>query len=255
MLNIKTTSAALALTNVLVFGLGACADADFGTTEETVSGRPSFEVFKGEDGRFFFNFSAANHEIILQSQGYSSRTAALGGLLSVLDHGGFEANYELSEAADGSFYFNLVAGNGEVIGTSETYGQRSDAARAINTTIDNVDDYLAFQASRRGARFVVFEGHDGRFFFHLRARNGEIVLQSQGYKTEAAALNGTFSVATSGLDLANYELLPSGQNGFYFNVKATNGQVVGTSEVYSTQSNARRACEDIADLLTVIELL
>lgn len=246
-------STALALTTALLSA--ACADTELGSTEETVSGRPSFELFEGSDGRYFFNFSAANHEIVLQSQGYSTRTAALGGLLSVLDNGGFEASYKLLEAQNGEYYFNLVAANGAVIATSETYGQRSDAARGINNTIDNIDDYLAFQASRRGARFVVFEGSDGRFFFHLRARNGAIVLQSQGYKSEAAALNGTFAVASSGLDLDNYELLPSGQNGFYFNIKSTNGQVVGTSEVYDNQSNARRACEDVADLLDVIELL
>lgn len=253
MLNIKTTTltALLALTSTLA----ACADTELGSAEETVSGRPSFEVFKGSDGRYFFNFSAANHEIILQSQGYTSRTAALAGLLSVLDNGGYEASYRLLEANDGTYYFNLVAANNEIIATSETYTQRSDAARGINNTIDNVEDYRAFQATRRGARFVVFAGHDDRFYFHLRARNGEIVLQSQGYKTQAAALNGTFAVANSGLDLDNYELLPSGQNGFYFNIKAANGQVVGTSEVYANQSNARRACEDVADLLEVIELL
>lgn len=246
-----TTASLLAL-----LSLGACAAVDdIGTAEESVSGRPSFEVFEGEDGRYFFNFSAANHEIILQSQGYSSRTAALGGLISVLDHGGFEANYALLEAGNGEHYFNLLAGNGQVIATSETYGQKSDAARAINNTIDNVDDYLAFQASRRGARFVVFEGHDGRFFFHLRAANGAIVLQSQGYKSEAAALNGTFSVAGNGIDLDNYELKPSGETGYYFNLKAANGEIIGTSEVYSTQSNARRACEDIATLLPSVELL
>ena len=249
----KTQTLTAIVLSALTFG--ACADTSIGTSEETVTGRPSFDVFEGTDGRYYFNFAAANDEIILQSQGYSSRTAALGGLLSVLGNGVYEANYELSEAQNGEFYFNLVAANSEIIATSETYTRRTDAARGINATIDNVEDYRAFQLSRRGARFTVFAGADGRFYFNLRARNGEIVLQSQGYKNEASALNGTFSVAESGLDLDNYELLPSGQNGFYFNLKAANGQVVGTSEVYASQSNARRACEDIADLLEVIEVL
>lgn len=243
-------------TSLSLLALGACAAVDdVGTAEESVSGRPSFEVFEGESGNFFFNFAAPNHEILLQSEAYSSRTAALGGLISVLENGGFETSYELAEAGDGQFYFNLLAANGAVIATSETYGQRSDAARAVNNTIDNVGDYLSFQASRRGARFVVFEGHDGRYFFHLRGANGAIVLQSQAYKSEAAALNGTFAVAASGTDLANYELKPSGETGFYFNVKAANGQVVGTSEVYSTAANARRACDDVATLLPGVELL
>lgn len=44
---------------------------------------------------------------------------------------GVTAKYEVREASDGSFYFVLVAGNGEVLTTSETYTRREDAERGI----------------------------------------------------------------------------------------------------------------------------
>ena len=106
-----------------------------------------------------------------------------------------------------------------------------------------------------GARFEVKEGRDGRFYFNLHAANGAIVLSSQGYSSEAAAFNGTFSVADNGIDATNYDLRESASGGVYFNLIAANGQVVGTSEVYSSTWNAERARDAIIDLLPQVELL
>lgn len=252
---LKTNLTTLVILSLTTLGACAIAQDDIGSTDDAVRGRPAFEVFRGDDNRFYFHLEASNHEIILASQGYSSRTNALGGVLSVLDNAGTTDAFRLEEAADGTFYFNLVAPNNEIIGTSETYSSRGNARSGIDSVIENVGDYLAFRAARRGARFVVFEGDDGRYFFQLRAQNGEIVLQSQGYSSEAAAMNGTFSVAENGIDRDAYDLKPSGETGYYFNIVAANGQVIGTSEVYSTKSNAVRACEDIIAFLPSVELL
>jgi uncharacterized protein YegP (UPF0339 family) len=42
-----------------------------------------------------------------------------------------EGRYEVRDAEDGSFYFVLIASNGEVLSTSETYTRKEDAERAI----------------------------------------------------------------------------------------------------------------------------
>src|SRR5688572_5881681 len=69
--------------------IGGAAD-----TALTASGR--FDVFESErDGQYYFNLHAANHEVVLRSEGYSDRTAALTGALSVIDHGESTRRYEL----------------------------------------------------------------------------------------------------------------------------------------------------------------
>lgn len=255
-----TTLSSLLLSSLLLVslgtGCGSRADgSDIAGNGVAVSGRPYFEVFKGADGRSYFHLLAANHENILASQAYDSRTAALGGMLSVLENGVVAARYELLRAKNGQYYFNLEAANGQVIGTSETYTSKSNANRGMRSVIDNVAKYLEYRAMNRGARFEIKTGADGRFYFNLRAQNGEIVLSSQGYSSEAAALNGTFSVVDNGITGEGFDVRQAQDGGYYFNLLATNGQVIATSEVYVSKFNAERARDAVVDLLAQVELL
>jgi len=72
-------------TLALLLFTGACADVDgsLGTSEDSISARASFDVFEGANGLTYFHLNAANHEIILASQGYKSRTGALAGVLAL----------------------------------------------------------------------------------------------------------------------------------------------------------------------------
>ncbi len=216
---------------------------------------PHFDLFTGADGDVYFNLEAANYEVILSSQGYSSRTAAISGVLSVLDNAELPHRYDLRDSVDGQYYFVLQAANGRVIGTSELYTTASGARRGIETVSANVGAFLDYQATRTGERFDVFTGNDGRFYWNLHAGNGEIVLSSQGYSTEAAAYNGAFAVADRGTNADSYDVKQSADGGYYFNVKAGNGRIIGTSEVYSTHSNAIRGRDSIIELLPAVDLL
>jgi len=254
----KTTSKIIsALALVLAIGLntGCNMEEEVQTGSSEISGRPYFEVFKGNDKRWYFNFSAANHEIMLQSQSYSSRTAALGGVLSVQNNAGDEGRFEQRTASNGDSYFVLKAANGQIIGLSEMYSSASNAAAGADAVSRNMDDYLALWNSRTGARFVITEGTNGQFYFRLHAKNGATVLQSEGYTSEAAALNGTFSVHSNGQNEGRYDVRQARDGRFYFNIKATNGQVVGTSQMYSTKGSADRAVDAIIDTLPAVELL
>lgn len=236
--------------------LAGCAmERDIAGGSEEVVGRPYFQVWENGGGSWYFNFKAANHEIILQSEGYASRSAALNGVLSTLDNGLDARRYEVLQAANAQWYFRLKAANGRIIGWSETYTTRQGAERGMGAVVRNVGTYQDWLANRTGARFDVFRGNDGRYYFNLHAANGEIVLSSQGYTTEESALNATFSVATNGINRASYEVNPSADGGAYFNLKAANGQIIGTSEVYVSTSNAQRAVDGVIALLPSVELL
>jgi uncharacterized protein YegP (UPF0339 family) len=103
------------------------------TTLDLVSRSARFDTFQGVDGRYYFRFVAGNGEIVLRSQAYKSRRGAEVGVASVLENGNDKRNYEILEAKNGQFYFNLKAKNGEVIGTSELYVSRWNAERGAAT--------------------------------------------------------------------------------------------------------------------------
>ncbi len=64
---------------------------------------------------------APNHEVILKSENYASKHGALNGIESTQKNCPLNKNYDRLKANDGSPYFNLNAGNGKIIGTSEMY--------------------------------------------------------------------------------------------------------------------------------------
>ena len=247
----------LLVTLLLALGLfsSACMSDGIGESANGISGRPFFDLFEGKDGEYYFHLSAANHEVVLSSEGYQNRSGALAGILSVLDNSGETGSYDLCEASNGQFYFVLKAANGQVIGRSELYSTKSNATQGIHNVIEVSGDYLAFVATRTGARFTVFEGQNGLYYFNLKAANGEIVLSSQAYSTEADAMNGTFAVAEVGTSSSNYVIKSSKDGGAYFSLKAANGEIIGNSEIYYSSSNARRGRNQVIALLPNVDIL
>ncbi len=80
-----------------------------------------FELSKSSDGQVRFVLKAGNAETILTSELYKTRAAAENGIASVQKNCGSDERYELKEAANGKFFFNLKAANHQVIGTSQMY--------------------------------------------------------------------------------------------------------------------------------------
>ena len=80
-----------------------------------------FELKKSKNDKYFFNLHAGNGQIILTSEMYESRASALNGIESVKKNAADDARYGRLTGKDGSPYFTLKAGNGQVIGQSQMY--------------------------------------------------------------------------------------------------------------------------------------
>ncbi len=90
-------------------------------------------------------------------------------------------------------------------------------------------------------KFELFIQKDGDYRFHLKADNGRIIMTSEGYESEAGARNGIESVRTNSTDLDRYDLIESNEaNKWYFNLRARNGEIIGTSEIYESFENVKR---------------
>ncbi len=223
------------------------ADDAGGKGDSVRAGR--FEIFTGRDGRSYFHLLAGNGEKVLASQGYATARGAEQGVASVRQTGADAAAYQQLTARDGQRYFNLVAGNGQVIATSELYASQAGADRGVATVAGLLARASQQQLGASPARFQVFRGLDDQYYFHLRAGNGEIVLQSQGYTRRASAVTGTAAVRDSGTRADRYHVKDAADGQAYFVLTAGNGEVVGVSETYASRSGAERAAADVAALL------
>ena len=94
-------------------------------------------------------------------------------------------------------------------------------------------------------KFEIFMDKAGEYRFRLKAGNGEIILASEGYKQKASAENGIASVQKNASEDARYERKETASGKPMFNLKASNGQVIGTSEQYSSSSARDNGIESV----------
>lgn len=85
-------------------------------------------------------------------------------------------------------------------------------------------------------KFVISTRKNGEFQFNLKATNGQVILTSEGYSTKAACENGIESVMKNAPDDGRYDRKTSSNGKDYFNLKAGNGQIIGTSEMYESKA-------------------
>lgn len=108
--------------------------------------------------------------------------------------------------------FDLKAGNGEIIASSEVYSSKASCENGVesvrkNAPIAALEDQTAegFE-KQKNPKFEIYTDKAGEFRFRLKARNGEIIATSEGYKAKAGCLNGVESVRKNAPDAAVEEL-------------------------------------------------
>ncbi len=74
----------------------------------------------------------------------------------------------------------------------------------------------------------------GKYMFNLKAANHQVVLTSETYSAKSGAQNGIESVKKNAADDARYQRKTAKDNSPYFVLTATNGEVIGKSEMYSS---------------------
>ena len=110
------------------------------------------------------------------------------------------------KSSKAGFRFNLKAANGEVIAISETYSSESACRGGIESVKKNApaasveDQTKEGYASEKNPKFEVYCDKAGEFRFRLKAKNGEIIANSEAYKAKASCLNGVESVKKNAPD-------------------------------------------------------
>lgn len=75
---------------------------------------------------------------------------------------------------------------------------------------------------------------NGEFQFNLKSNNGLVILTSEGYTAKANCENGIEAVIRAAQEDSNFERRLTKDRKLYFNLKAANGQIIGTSQLYGS---------------------
>lgn len=105
-----------------------------------------FVVSTRTNGEFQFNLQAGNGQVILTSEGYTTKSACMNGVESVKKNAGEDGRYERKTAKNGKFHFNLKSTNGQVIGSSQLYENESGMENGISSVKANVKDAVLEEA-------------------------------------------------------------------------------------------------------------
>lgn len=105
------------------------------------------------------------------------------------------------------FTYSLKAGNGEIIAIGgEVYNTLTTVKGGISSVKKNApiagveDQTVADYETIKNPKFEIYNDKAGEFRFRLKAKNGQVIAASEGYKSKASAENGIASVKKNALD-------------------------------------------------------
>ncbi len=217
--------------------------------------------FNESDGNWYFAATTNLGRVVLRSEGYSSEAGRNNGIESVMRNRDIEERYSVIEE-DGEWFISLKAGNRQEIARSCAFDSEGAAVAGIATCFSTYVEEAAAPRSTRSADFVVedylacegYAAHDpldgysgftgfeegGLYYFALVNVNGDVLLRSEGYTTQAARTNGVESVMRNRDLEERYKIVE--ENGvWYLALRAGNHQEIGRSCGYASEEDARAA--------------
>lgn len=94
-------------------------------------------------------------------------------------------------------------------------------------------------------KFEITKRTNGEFQFNLKASNGQVILTSEGYVQASSCENGIESVRKNAQIDSRFEKKAATNGKFFFNLKASNGQIIGRSQMYTTEVARQRGIESV----------
>ena len=225
--------------------------------------------------QYYFRVYNGKEEQVIKSEAYNSKASRDNGISSFKKNAHLEERYERLTAADGKFYFNMKAANGQVIATSlmfDSEAQRDATIQEIidyassagkkesvsiektaasapppTTTSKAVDEYQSLDFYKTSGTdtqsgFDSFQkGDDGAYYFSFKSDDGKVLLLSQAYGAEAGRDNGINSVKKNALIEERYSTHFSDDGKYYFSLKAGNHQEIARSVYFDSEEEINRA--------------
>ena len=254
MRTINSVLLVLTLSSVAV-GCASTNIDNYSDLEGEAAAPGQFDLWQSTDGKFRFHLLAGNKNVLLTSEGYSTRANAISGVLSVLANGVDPAQYQIAQSTNGKYFLRLrVAANGEQLGITQLYSSKSNAKRAITSCVRAVTSYLTNVYENPSRAHVEVSEEAGAFGFVVLASDGTELVASHAYASESSAWNGAFLIQEQAAAEVAFELTETDE-GYAFAIKASNGLVIATSPSFASAELARAASDATRAELVTLDIL
>ncbi len=141
------------------------------------------------------------------------------------------------------YRFEMLSMDHNVLMRSELlYPSKDKSEEAWNEFLSQAGAYSNYLLSEKETSkepkvfFEISMDENEDYFFKLKGAGGELMLQSEAYKTKQSCESGLKTLKSVATENENYERNKTKNNKFYFVLKAKNGKVLGTSANYATRS-------------------
>ena len=105
------------------------------------------------------------------------------------------------------------------------------------TSSHETEQPITKSRNMKNPKFQIYQTKTGKYRFRLCAVNGQIILTSQSYAAKSSAMKGVASVQKNAESTAQFVVGEAKNGALYFNLKAANSQVIGTSQMYKTKAS------------------
>ena len=233
--------------------------------EEVKKGRTyngKYEVYPNGDG-YQYRLKASNGEILIVSETYVSRENVIKAIEAV-KRNITDGEIRIIEDKHGMFKFKLISKNYRVIALGSNYTTEKSAVRASESfkkfalKADTVDietpvDKESLSATpvelkdiedRNGGKYIV-EKFNGEFSWSLRANNGQILVQVEGYTTKNSILN-SIEVFKKNAANGSFKIVKDKNDRYHFRLYSAAGRVAAIGEAYGSKQLAESAAASVA---------
>ena len=220
-----------------------------------------YEVFQVADG-YAYHLKASNGEILVSSETYASRDGVIKAIKAV------QKNLETGEVrifADkrGKYKFKLISKNYRVLAISSNYSVEKSAVRASESfkkfaqTADIVDIELddteiktattikiTATEDKEGGKFVI-EKFDGEYSWDLKASNGQILCQAEGYTSKVGCTN-SIEAFKKCVETGVFKCVKDKTGRYCYKLYTQNNRICAVGESYSSKQGAESAANSVA---------
>ncbi|MDE7105794.1 MAG: DUF1508 domain-containing protein, partial [Anaeroplasmataceae bacterium] len=247
----KTTTAAKA---------PAKKEAQKKTTEVAPNGRTytgKYEVYPSGDG-YQYRLKASNGEVLVISEVYTTKDSAMKAIDAV-KRNVEDGEIRIIKDKRGLYKFKLTSKNYRVLALGSSYSTEKSAIRssesfknfALKASIVEIDTpanqdniveaYLDISEveEKSGGKYVI-EKYDGEFSWDLKASNGQILCQAEGYTSKSGALSSIESFKKN-VETGSFKILKDKNGNFHYNLYTASGRLATIGESYNTKQLAESA--------------
>ena len=229
------------------------------TSGRTYNGK--FEVYPSGDG-YQYRLKASNGEILVVSEVYTTHDGVLKAIEAV-QRNVETGDIRIIEDKHGGFKFKLTSKNYRVLALGANYSTSASAVRASESfkkfalkanvvEIETPEDHdlesspieIVNTEDKDGGKYLV-EKFNGEYSWSLKAANGQILVQAEGYTSRSGVLN---SVETFKKNVENgsFKVVKDKSGSFHFKLYTSSGRVAAIGEFYGSKQLAESAANSVA---------